>query len=394
MFWKFVRKAVAAAGLASAVWAGAPAALGQTADVITGVERLPDATAGTGGAAGMAAVPVAGPQATLSGIPLGDGCSSCGGGMDCLNGPVGCGEGGCYPGGGCKPMCGRGPLTNLYAAFHNAICCPDPCYVPQWRCAANAALFVDHARPTTMTRIRWDYGNNLTQPDRAGYFWQQIGGGGPNVNPARVNYHELRIYQEAGVDKFSFFFDLGFRSVEPNVGGGSGGFGDVILGTKSLLLDSDVLQLSFQFATTLPAGAGVRGLGIGQVALDPSLLMALKLRENTYTQGQIGYWFGVGGTAGSVLHYANSLNQVLWKPSDDITLVGSLEGVGYSFLTGSVANPAGGRVSANGTTYYSVGPGLRWCICNRVDVGFGMQFAVTSQHFAEQQYRTELPLRF
>ncbi len=33
-----------------------------------------------------------------------------------------------------------------------------------------------HARPATLPpRFRWDYGNNLTQPDRAEYFWAAIG---------------------------------------------------------------------------------------------------------------------------------------------------------------------------------------------------------------------------
>ena len=76
---------------------------------------------------------------TLSGMSVGGGCSSCGGGVigctDCMNAPVGCGEGGCYPGrDGCCPITGRGPITRLYAAYQNALCCPDPCYVPQWRC--------------------------------------------------------------------------------------------------------------------------------------------------------------------------------------------------------------------------------------------------------------------
>lgn len=390
MFRKVVKGAVVAV-ITVATWVGVPTAFGQGG----GVPPTLPAVTGEGGTTVPAPVlvPMDGPQATLSGIPVG-GCGSCG--TDCMNGPVGCGEGGCGSGrDACSTICGSGPFTKLYAAFQNAICCPDPCYVPQWRCAANAALFVDHARPATMTRLRWDAGVGMTTPDRAGYFWQQIGGGGPNVNPARLDYHELRIYQETAVDKFSFFIDLGFRSVSPQAtGGGTGGFGDMILGTKSLLLDSDVLQFSFQFATTLPTGAGARGLGIGQVALDPSLLTAIKLRQGTYYQGQIGYWFGVGGTAGSVLHYHNSINQVLWQPNPNNTLVGTFEGVGYSFLTGTVTAPGGGRVRANDTTYFSVGPGLRWCICDKMDIGFGMQFAVTDRRFAEQLYRTEFRFRF
>ena len=312
-----------------------------------------------------------------------------------MNAPVGCGEGGCYPGRElCAPIEGRGPFTRLYAAFHNALCCPDPCYVPQWHCAANAAFFVDHARPTTMTRLRWDHGENLVDPDRAEYFWAQIGGPGPALPETRVDYDELHLYQEIGADRFSLFIDLPYRSQRGQVNGGSGGIGDLRIGTKSLLLDSDVLQFTFQFATTIPTAGPGGGVGTGHVALDPSLLMAVKLRENTYWQSQIGYWFGVGNSNGSLVHYHNSINQVLWRPTCDTLLVGTFESVGYTFTSGQVTLPNGVRVSANDTTYFTLGPGLRWCMCNRVDFGFGMQFAVTDRHFAEQLYRTEIRFRF
>ena len=47
-----------------------------------------------------------------------------------------------------------------------------------------------------------------------------------------------------------------------------------------------------------------------------------------------------------------------------------------------------------GVTYFTVGPGLRFSVCNKVDFGFGVQFAVTNDHFANQLYRTELRWRF
>lgn len=401
MFWKTVKRTVAA-GIAAIGLAGGTAAFAQD-----GVPTTLPAVQGEGH--GHTHVPPIvpvpdGPQATLSGIPVGGGCSSCGGSgggigggcTDCMNGPVGCGEGGCYPGrDGCCPISGRGPFTRLYAAYQNALCCPDPCYVPQWRCAANAALFVDHARPTTMTRIRWDRGVNLTDPDRAEYFWAQIGGPGPANPERRVDYNELHLYQEVGVDKFSMFIDMPFRSFDSANNGGHGGIGDLQIGTKSLLLDSDLVQFTFQFVTSIPTAGPGGGVGTGHVALDPSLVTAVKLRENTYWQGQLGYWFGVGNSNGSILHYHSSINQVLWQSTNNV-LVGTFEGVGYSFMSGNVTSATLPRrvLPGNDVTYFTLGPGIRWCICNKVDIGFGMQFAVTDRHFAEQLYRTEIRLRF
>ena len=73
----------------------------------------------------------------------------------------------------------------------------------------------------------------------------------------------------------------------------------------------------------------------------------------------------------------------------------TLESVGYTFTAGRVTDPfTGNSVSANNQTYFSVGPGLRWSICDKFDIGFGVQFAVTNPHFADQLYRTEIRLKY
>ena len=318
-----------------------------------------------------------------------------------LDGPggEGCGENGCVPGREPVPTCceGQGRVGRIFCGLQKAVCSPDPCYEPKWICPANAALFVDYARPATVTRFRWDSGNNLTQPDRAEYFWAAIGGKGPRRPETRVNYNELRIYQEAATEKFSFYIDLPYRNQNGAVNGGSGGFGDLILGTKSVLFDSELAVLSFQFATSIPTASPARGVGVGHVTLDPSLLATVKLYPDTYWQSQLGYTIPLGGTRGfqgSVLHYANSLNHVLCRPVQSVSFVGSIESVGYTFTAGSFTDANGAVRSANGQTYFGVGPGFRMCVCDKLDVGFGMLFSVTSNHFAEQLYRTELRYRY
>jgi hypothetical protein len=253
-----------------------------------------------------------------------------------------------------------------------------------------------------MTRFRWDYGNDLTQPDRSEYFWAAIGKKGPPRPETNLSYHELRMYQEVATQRFSFFIDVPYRNLHGEVNGGAGGFGDLVIGTKSLLLDSELLQFSFQFATTVPTGVPGRGTGVGHVSLDPSFLWAIKLYPDTYWQGQLGYVIPISGTvvngsnfAGSVLHFHNTLNHVLCRPLADTALVGSLESVGYTFTSGRFTDPATGvALSANDQTYFSVGPSLRLCVCDKLDVGFGVQFSLSRNHFADQLYRTEFRYRF
>lgn len=342
---------------------------------------------------------------TPSGVaPIG--CTSCGslppvsplvgeGLMGCGSG--GCGEGGCVAGRpACETCCGESRCARLFCAFHNALCCPDPCYEPRWVPEANAAFFTAAPRPGTYTRFRWDYGNNLTTPDRAEYFWPQIGGKGPANAERRVNYHELSIYAEVGTEKFSFFVDTPYRNVRPEVNGGGGSIGDLKIGTKSVVLDSEALLMTFQFQTYIPTGNPSRGTGVGHVSLEPSLIWALKLGPDTYWQSQLGYWIPISATdkfSGGVLQYSNSLNHVLWRPMSDTALIGTIETTGYTFGAGRFTDENGVVRNAQ-TTYFNVGPGLRLSICNRVDFGFGMQFALTDNHFADQLYRTELRWRF
>jgi hypothetical protein len=246
-----------------------------------------------------------------------------------------------------------------------------------------------------MTRLRWDAGRNLIDPDRSDFFMNRGAALRGGAVPRRFNYDELHIYQEFGGDKFSMFINLPFRNLEVlGTGARSGGFGDMEIGTKSTFLDSELLLMTFQFKTRIPTGNALRGVGAGTVGLEPSLLTTIKLYDETYWQNQLSYWFAVGNGNGSAFHWHNSLNRVLFRPLVDTAVIGTFETVGWSFTSGRVTNAAGVQVNASGTTYFSLGPGIRLAICDKLDVGFGVQFAVTNRHFAEQLYRTELRWRF
>jgi hypothetical protein len=342
------------------------------------------------------------------------GCASCGGGGNGLVGPPdpsgglltgcsSCGHNGCVPGHTPCDYCDKNSLCGrFFCGLYECICCPDPCYEPRWIPIADSAFFVDAPRPITQSRIRWDSGWNLIFPDRAEYFWAS-----PPVGPAiagsafhaekRLNYNQLSLYTEVATGLISFFFDMPYRSQEGEVTPNAAGFSDINLGTKSLLFDCELLQVSLQMKTYLPSGNFNKGLGTGHVSLEPTLLVGLRLGPDTYLQTQIGEWipFGSPSYSGSILLANASLNQVLWRPLRNVPLIGTLEGESWSFQHGNYTDPVlGAWQKASGYTYLNIGPGLRLVICDRADLGVGSSFAVTQNHWAEYLFRTEFRFRY
>src|SRR5262249_37097162 len=225
-------------------------------------------------------------------------------------------------------------------------------------------------------RIRYDSGLGLQFPDRAEYFWARADGKGkgpppvaPHLGEGALDYNQLNLYTEMAIKKFSFFVEVPYLSVNPDFDPYAAGFGNMNLGTKSLLVDCELLQLAFQFRTYIPIGNFRKGIGNGHVTLEPSLLMALKLGPETYLQGQLAEWAPIGGDPnyeGSILMSHLSLNQVLWRIMPDVPLIGTLECNGLSFQTGSFTDPILGPFQkGGGYTFVSAGPGLRLVMCNR-----------------------------
>ena len=325
-------------------------------------------------------------------------CTSCGqfhSGSHFGGGSSGsCGPGGCVPGRSrnchhaeSATYVGRF-VTNLY----HCLCCPDPCYQPRWVPEANASFFVDPARPRTQKRLRWDHAFSMWFPDRSEYFWarEYLGPGPkPKIPTTRrgkpvygertLSYDQLYVYIEAALPRFSFFTEVPYRSTSPDLTAHHAGFADMNIGTKSLLLDCDLLQLTLQFKTYFPIGNVLYGLGNGHVSLEPSLLMAMHLAPNTYLQGQIAEWVPLGGDpdyAGAILHYHLSMNQLLCDFTPDVKLMGTLEFNGWSFQDGAFTAPILGPKKSSGDSYLSLGPGLRMSVCDFIDFGVGTAFAL------------------
>jgi hypothetical protein len=180
---------------------------------------------------------------------------------------------------------------------------------------------------------------------------------------------------------------------------GASGLADLVIGTKSLLLDCELLQFTFGFKTFTPTGNFTKGLGTGHVSLEPELLLALKLTPTTYLQSELAYRFPLGGTGGfegPVFHYHFSLNHLLWNCGHDIQLIGTAELNGYEFTGGGYTDPATGlALSAKDVgSIVSVGPGIRLVICDKLDFGVGTAFNLTRDSVGDEFLRVEIRYRF
>jgi hypothetical protein len=344
------------------------------------------------------------------------GCATCGGfhsdgdGL-ALHDLMNCANGGCIPGRAACNAPAHESDTVVGALLHNlyqCLCCPDPCYEPRWEPAANASFFADYARPRTVTRIRYDNLENLVRPDRNEFWMMQVQ---PTQKVFRklinltARLQEVYVYQEAAGARGSFFIEYGYRQLNSNFMPTQAGFSDLNFGVKSLFFDCELLQLAFQFRTYTPTGNATLGLGTGHVSLDPSILASLKLGPETYFQGQFGNWVPIGSSspiAGGMFYAFTSLNQVLWYPSPDSPLIGTLEMDVWSFENGGYTNALefhpGLKSSlvekGGGVSYFNIGPGLRQTICNRLDFGGAITWAPSNVHWAEPWFRFEVRFLF
>jgi hypothetical protein len=337
-------------------------------------------------------------------------CAGCGGG--------GCGGGGCggcggYTGcGGCIGGCQScGPnitaktrVGRFMQGVYSGMCCPDPCYEPHWQPIADASFFAAAPRPMTQTRLRFDRGMGLTRPDLGEFFWARADGSGLGPPPpagslatARLNYSELKLYNEIAHGGFSAIMEFPYRSIDADGQPRMGGFSDMMFGTKSLMLDTELLQWSLIFRTYVPVGVPLRGLGTGHVSIEPALAVAMNFAPETYLQGEIAERVPIGGNSqysGGVLQYHLSLNHTLFRPQPSMPIIGTFEVSGYTFHEGAYTDPVLGTRFADRTTYLGAGPGLRVFLCNRMDFGVGSAISLTDNNLADYLIRSEFRMRF
>lgn len=309
-----------------------------------------------------------------------------------------CGAGECCA--GCRDSSRWGRFTR---GVYRGLCCPDPCYDPRWRPLADAAFFTSAVRPQSQQRLRWDHAEDMITPDRAEYFWARANGSGPGPSfsgspsaSTGLDYDELKHYSEVAHGAFGASFEYSYRSIDAD-GRHFAGFGDMTVGTKSLLFDTELVQVAFEFNTHIPQGSSLKGLGTGHVSLEPGMIVGLNLSANSYMQAEFTEWIPLGGTsdyAGPVFRYNMAYNRVIARPHPCVPVIGVLELNGWRFQDGAFTDATGVTVPTGGATFINVASGFRVFFCDRADMGVSYATAGTSRSWTDTLIRTELRFRY
>jgi hypothetical protein len=293
--------------------------------------------------------------------------------------------------------------------------------------------YIDDPIVGSQVRLRFDAGFNDPYPDRDEFFYGKCGcyRGIPAGNPAsdpnapgpgpgiarNLNFQQLYIYGEyAPLRRFSAFFELPFRWIQPSFVEGTGtfpnqaGVSDVSLGVKLGLIDSERSSVTFQFKSYLPSGDASRGLGTNHSSIEPSLLFYHSLSPRWTIEGQLGYWHPIDGSrgvptvgsssfAGGIFNYGLGVSAQVYHNST-LSIAPVVELVGWQLLGGfqtqiEPPSPTGGPAAPqDGTSIVNAKFGARttFHVHNSVYIGYGR--AITDAAWYKNLLRAEYRYAF
>ncbi len=237
---------------------------------------------------------------------------------------------------------------------------------------------LDTAIGTPHVGLHYQLDAGLRTPDRAEYYW-----GAAAPDEISVNAQDLHFRMAVGNDKAMALTQYTLRSLDPDRAHNTTGFGDMVVGAQSLLLDGKRTKLATIFRTYLATGNAQRGLGTGHTSLEHGLLVRQCLSPETYWFGEIKYWLPIKGTspiAGDVLTTGWGVASIAAE-SDVFALIPTFEMRTLSFLFGGQTR-ADGTVDTrvDGTTAVELYPGARFVLDPQSDWGlleFGFSTGIT-----------------
>lgn len=257
-----------------------------------------------------------------------------------------------------------------------------------------APMYIDISQPLNSTSLRYDYGFGVQTPNRSEYFFAAPPKG-PGTFPQSINYQDFMLRLEAAGAKFSMTTELPLRMVDN--GGWTGGFGNMNLTTKMVLIDGKRLQLTQLFRSYMMTGAASRGMGNGHFSMEPGLLARYQWTPETYIHGEATFWFPIAGTPGSsgnVLRYALGVSHVAYE-TDKFAILPTLEFVNWTYLSGKKTLPSGTAVQVNGETAFNIFPGVRFVLgppgdLGLLELGISGGAGIGSNRFADGMFRVDL----
>lgn len=205
--------------------------------------------------------------------------------------------------------------------------------------------WIDSALIGTQLRMRYDARINNTTPDRAEYYTARnmqffngtnISGRGFPIPERKIDMQEATTYGEyAFSNRWSVFFEVPVRFMNPDQNPAASGFGDLNTGFKVAYFAEPEQVQSFQLRIYMPTGTTENGLGVGHATIEPGLLLWQKLSDNWLLESEIRDWIPLNGLnyAGNTLRYSLGLSYDAYS-NESWSIKPVAELLGWSILRG------------------------------------------------------------
>jgi hypothetical protein len=211
----------------------------------------------------------------------------------------------------------------------------------------------------------------------------------------------------APVDRFSAFFEVPIRYIDPEVNAHASGLSDVNFGAKYAVLYEPDQILTFQLRATAPSGEPTLGLGTNNWWLEPGLLYERLLTDKLALLGELRDTIPIASQddfAGNVLRYGVGVS-VLAYCGERVRVTPIVEVVGWTVLSGKEFAPdlTNGVKSASGDTIVNLKFGARFNFgdtsggggfLSHSDLYLGYGRALTGAVWYKEVVRVEYRLRF
>lgn len=268
------------------------------------------------------------------------------------------------------------------------------------------ALFeLDPSQPFNNFRIRYDAAFKFKDPSRAEYLWASSNGLGPGAESS-LNYQHLKFQFETGGPRLTVGTEIPLVYIDPEIHYPTAGMGDMVLTTKTLMMDGNRLQLMQVLRTQMATGSPGSGRGNGHVSMEPGLVAGYRCSKHLMAHGEVKLWFPLGGDAavgGEILRYGGGVASVI-RDSDSFAIIATCEAVAWTILSGTDGSQTSddgenSGESLDGTTILNVFPGVRYVYDGLGDMGLfelGLNagISVSDQRWYRHMARLELRWSF
>jgi hypothetical protein len=269
--------------------------------------------------------------------------------------------------------------------------------------------YIENAAPVTMARIRFDSGYNNNRPDRGEFFYAkcgcfrpQPGSNGVRLPEKNIDYQELSAYGEYAISqRFSAFFNIPIRFLNPTVNQNASGLSDVSFGAKYAFIYNRNRIVSLRMNFQAPSGSLSNGLGNANWWFEPGLLYLEQLNPNWQLFGELRFQMPLGTRSdftGNVLRYGLGTSYVVAQGCWGY-IAPVVETVGWTFLSGKeldpdllAAVPAHGDTIVNAKFGVRIGigaPALGTPYPTRSDIYIGYGRALTGAVLYKDLFRLE-----